>query len=70
MLLMRAHGPGPGVKTWQTNRQTGVGEIREEEAREYCSLKMCQTVWWVGSVHWTGGTRWTGSRVQDEVSLS
>jgi len=55
---MRVHGPGPGVKTGQTDKQAdrqrkgwGLGELWEEVG-EYCSLKMCQTVWrgWVSAL--------------------
>lgn len=73
MSRMRVHGHEPGVKTGQTDKQAdrqkkGWGLKRREEVivcvcvlgEVNCSLKMCQTVWRVGSVHWTGGTRWTG----------
>lgn len=70
---MRVHGPEPGVKTRQTDKQAdrlekgwGLGEW----GGGYCSLKMCQTVWRAGSVHWSGGTRWTGREVQNGVNLS
>lgn len=44
------HGPELETKHGrQTNRQTGGG------GGEYCSLKMCQTVWlacWVSALDW------------------
>lgn len=70
MLRMRVHGPGPGVKTGQTDKQ--ADRQRKGWGLEDCSLKMCQTVWraGAGSVHWTGGTRWTGREVQKGVNPS
>ncbi len=75
MLCMRVHGPEPGVKTGQTDKQADRQKKArglEEKRRRWgvnCSLKMCQTVWRVGSVHWTGGARWRGRVGRSGVSL-